>query len=80
MEILKIHWYSKIRIRSQIVKGRYLVQDIILSRTTFRVRAPRKLILVGLQGLLGPYRVPGLSTRHDWPVRVEGKCERPSDN
>ena len=70
MEILKIHWYSKIRIRSQIVRGRYLVQDITLSRITFCARAPRKLILVALQGLLGPYCVPGLSTRRDWPVRV----------
>ena len=62
------------------MKGRYQVQDTILNRTTLCARAPRKLILVGLQGLLGPYCVPGMSTRRDWPVRVEGKSERPSDN
>ena len=54
MEILKIHWYSKIRIRSQIVRGRYLVQDITLSRITFCARAPRKLILVALQAFWAP--------------------------
>ena len=37
-------------------------------------------MLVGLQSLLGPCCVPGLSTRRDWPVRVEGKSKRPSDN
>ena len=68
------------RICSQVMKGRYLVQDIILSRTTFCARAPRELILVALQGLLGPCCVPGLSTRHDWSVLVEGKSKRPSDN
>ena len=64
------------------MKGRYLVQDIILTRTTFCVRAPRKLILVAIQGLLGPavyqhwvHAVIGLLG-----LWIEGKSKRPSDN